>query len=215
AGRAPQEDGDHQHDVRDERHLRREETGVVGDEGDQQRADEAAADGTEAADDDDDERQHHDLAAHVRHERLLVQAPHDAAEARQRGAGREDAHEQAADAVAQRLDHLAVLDAGADQEADLRAVQGEEHRGEHDDADDDREQPVFLDGRLAQEHGAAQRGRQRQGDLLGAPDHVDELFGHDHAAHRDQDLFQMLAVDGHDDDALERPAEQRRHDHRE
>ena len=49
--------------------------------------------------------------------------------------------------------------------------------GEHHQADHHRQQPVFLDRGVAEEDGAAQAGRQRQGDLVGAPDHVDQLFG--------------------------------------
>ena len=47
-----------------------------------------------------------------------VEAPHHAAEAGQRRAGHEHADEQPADVIAERLDHLAVLDAGADEQPD-------------------------------------------------------------------------------------------------
>ena len=43
------------------------------------------------------------------------------------GARHEHADEQPADAIAERLDHLAVLDAGADQKADPGAVENQQH----------------------------------------------------------------------------------------
>src|SRR5438477_128546 len=86
--------------------------------------------------------------------------------ASQRRADDEHADEQAADAIAQRLDHLAVLDPGTDQEADSGAIEGGGQRREHDQADDDGEQPVLLDRDLADQEGAAQRGRPRQRDLV-------------------------------------------------
>ena len=64
-----------------------------------------------AADDDDDEDEDHDVAADGRRQRLPVERPHDAAETRERGSHDEDADEEAADPVAQRLDHLGILDA--------------------------------------------------------------------------------------------------------
>ena len=56
----------------------------------------------------------------------------------------------------------------------------------------------------------AQRRRQRHRLLVAAPEHVDQLLGDDQAAGGDQDLLQVLAVDRHDDDALEGPAEHAR-----
>ena len=51
------------------------------------------------------------------------------------------------------------------------------------------------------------------GIMLRAPDHVDQLLGDDHAAHGDEDLLQVLAVDRPDHHALEEPAERARRDH--
>ena len=131
----------------------------------------------------------------------------------QRRAGDEDADEEPPDAIAERLDHLAVLDAGADQQADLGAIQHEEHGDEDDQPDGHGEQAVFLDGHVAEQEDAAKRRRQRQRDLVGAPDDVDHLLGDDHAAHGDEDLLEMLAVHRHDDDALEGPAERAGDEH--
>src|ERR1035438_3683993 len=58
--RAPEQDRDHEADVREHRHRRREKAGVVRHQADQQRADEAARRRAEAADDDDDEDEHVD-----------------------------------------------------------------------------------------------------------------------------------------------------------
>src|SRR5258706_281235 len=54
--------------------------------------------------------------------------------------------------------------------------------------------------------------RQRQ--EVRHPQDVDELLGDDHAAGRDQDLLQVLAVDRLDDDALEEKPEQAGDQHR-
>jgi len=53
--RPPQQDGNHQGDVGEQRHLGCQEAGVVGHQAHQQRADESARGGAEATDDDDDE----------------------------------------------------------------------------------------------------------------------------------------------------------------
>ena len=58
-------------------------------------------------------------------------------DARQPGAEGEHQHEHALDAHAGRRQHVAVIDAGADQHADPRAVQDQPHG----DADHDRRRP--------------------------------------------------------------------------
>src|SRR6478736_6335831 len=120
--RPPHQHRDHQADAREHRQLGRDEADVVGDQADQERADQAAERRAEAADDDDDEEHDVDLTADLRRHDLLVHSPQAPAEAGERGAGREDGDEEAPDAVAEALDHLAVLDAGADQQADLGPV---------------------------------------------------------------------------------------------
>src|SRR5436305_3681371 len=112
--RPPHQHRDHQPDAREHRQLRRDEADVVGHKADEQRADEAADRRAEAADDDDDEEQHVDLAADLRHDDLLVHSPEAPAEAGECRAGGEHRDEETADAVAEALDHLAVLHAGAD-----------------------------------------------------------------------------------------------------
>ena len=97
----------------------------------------------------------------IRRERLAVERPHHAAEAGQRRAGHEHADEQPADAVAERLDHLAVLHAGADQQADLGAVEDEQHAAEHDEPDHDGDHAVLLDRRC-------RRGRTSRAALVGS-----------------------------------------------
>ena len=56
-------------------------------------------------------------------------------------------------------------------------------RREDDEADDHRDQPVALDGDVAEHQRAAERGRQRQrGDLQTGPEHRDdELLGDNQA----------------------------------
>ena len=87
---------------------------------------------------------------------FLIDGPHDAADAGERGAGDEHADEQPADAIAQRLHHFAVLDAGAHQQADARAVQHQVQRREDREAERHRHQPVHLDRRAADDEAAAQ-----------------------------------------------------------
>ena len=115
--------------------------------------------------------------------------------------------------IAERLDHFTVLDAGADQKTDPGAVENEQHGGEDHEPDDDRDQPVAFDRDVAEDQRAAECRRQRQRDLHRSIHRDDELFGDDQAADGDQDLFQMLAVDRHDDDALERVTEDGSHRH--
>src|SRR6478735_8381018 len=99
--RPPHQHRDHQADAREHRQLRGNEADVVGDQADQEGADQAAKRRAEAADDDDDEEQHVDLAADLRRDDLLVHSPQAPAESGQCRAGREHGDEQAADAVAE------------------------------------------------------------------------------------------------------------------
>ena len=103
--------------------------------------------------------------------------------------------EEAADAVAERLDHLGILDARPDQQADAGAVEQQLHADEDHEADDDRDDAVALHDDVAEHEGAAQGLRQRDRDRRGAPDRVDRLLGDDQAAHGDEDLLQVAAID--------------------
>jgi hypothetical protein len=75
------------------------------------------------------------------------------------------------------------------------------------------EDPVFLHGRIAQQPGALHGFGQRQRNLLRAPDDLDQLLADDHAAHGDENLLEVLAVDGPHDEALEGQAQGARHQH--
>src|SRR6202034_3571961 len=97
--------------------------------------------------------------------------------------------------IAERLDHFAILDSGADQKSDPGAAEHEQHGREDYEADDHRDQPVAFDGDVAEYERASERRRQRQCDLYGSKKSDDKLFGDDQAPDRDQDLFEMLAVD--------------------
>jgi hypothetical protein len=87
-------------------------------------------------------------------------------------------------------------------------------RREHQQADGRGQHAVLLDRRIAEQEGAAQRIGQRQGDLQRAPDDLDDLLADDHAAHRDEDLLEVQAVDRAHDHALEGPAHRAGHRHR-
>jgi hypothetical protein len=76
-------------------------------------------------------------------------------------------------------------------------------RREDQQADAHGQHAVLLDRCLAHQEGAAQRIGQRQRDLQRAPDDLDDLLADDHAAHRDEDLLQVQAVDRPHDQALE------------
>ena len=64
---------------------------------------------------------------------------------------------QPPDAIAERFHHLAVFHAGADQQPDLGPVQHQLNAGEHDQADQHRQQAVFRDRDVADDERAAQR----------------------------------------------------------
>src|SRR6516165_1359421 len=144
AARPPQQDQRHQQNVGAERELRRQETGVVGSQADQNRADEAAADRTEPADDQNDEHQDGHAVADLAVHHGLILRPHHPAGAGERGAGHEHADEHPADVVAERLDHLAILDAGAHHKAKPRAGEEQMHSKCDRKPDEQREQPVGL-----------------------------------------------------------------------
>jgi hypothetical protein len=117
------------------------------------RTDERAQRGrAQAADDDHDEDQHVDLRTHLRNQVLLEQTPHHAAQAGERAADHEHTDEQLADAVAERLHHLAVLHAGAHQQADLGAAQRPDHAAANTEAPTSTaSRRYLLDRRVAQD----------------------------------------------------------------
>ena len=145
---------------------------------------------------------------------MLVQAPHHPAQAGQGRAHHKHAHKQAADAVPQRLDHLAVLHAGANQQTHLGARQRPGQHAKHQRAHGHGDQAVFFDTGFAQQQRTAQALGHGQGHLLRAPDDFDQLFANDHAAHGDQNLLEVLAIHGPHDEALKRQTHSTRYGHR-
>ena len=107
---------------------------------DQDRADETAADRAEAADDQNDEHQDGHAVADLAVDHGLILRPHHPADAGKRGPGHEHADEHPADVIAQRLDHLAILDAGAHHEAEPRAGEEQMHGERYRKPDEEREQ---------------------------------------------------------------------------
>ena len=158
--------------------------------------------------------EHQQFAAHRGVDLLAIERPQHAADPGERRAGHEHADEQPVDAVAERLDHFAVLDPGADQQADLGAVEHQHQADEDDEADQRRDDAVFLDRRVAEQERAAEARRRRERDHVGAEQGVEQLLGDDRAADRHQDLLQMLAVDRHDHQPLEHEAERAADDDR-
>ena len=176
------------------------------------RADEAAADRAQPADDDDDEHQHHDLAADARRSASPGRAPTSRRRGRpapspprtrRRTGGGCDSRAPRPSRCSRRrrgsagrswcgssTSNMATNTASPTTTASMR------YFSIADVAEDE--------SRRASAVGSVHRL------LLGAPDHVDQLLGDDQAAHGDQDLLEVLAVDRPDDDALEGPAEQRR-----
>ncbi len=100
----------------------------------------------------------------------LVARPHRPASGGERRTGHEDGDEQPVDAEAERLDHLPVLDPGADQQPDARAVQHQMQRDENQSAEDEGEDAVDLDGDVADDQRTLQQGRARDADRRAAPD---------------------------------------------
>ena len=151
--------------------------------------------------------EHQQFAAHRGLHLAAIERPQHAAEPRQRRARHEHADEQPVDAIAQRLDHLAVLDARADQEPDPGAVEHDHLREKDDQADDERDDAVFLDRGVA-EHERAAEGRGRSDrNLLRAEQRIKQLLGDDRAADRHQDLLEVLSIDGNDQHTFEDIAE--------
>jgi hypothetical protein len=79
--------------------------------------------------------------------------------------------------------------------------------------DQHRHDAVALHRGIAQQQRTPQRFGQGQGNLLRPPDDLDHLLADDHAAHGDEDLLQVHAVDRADDEALEHQAQRTRHRH--
>ena len=104
---------------------------------------EPPTDPVRAADDDDDEAQNEELAADPRMRLAAVERHHRPAQTSKRGAGHEHGHEQPVDAIAERLDHLAILDAGANEQADPGAVEDQHFADEHRKPDQRRQNPIF------------------------------------------------------------------------
>src|SRR5271168_3689995 len=123
----PQQDQRHQQDIRSQRHFRRQEADIVGGQSDENGADETSADRAKPADDQDDEHENGHAVADLARDNGLVLSPHHPAHAGERGAGHEHADEHAADVIAQRLDHLAILDAGANHQSEAGAGEKEMH----------------------------------------------------------------------------------------
>ena len=144
---------------------------------------------------------------------MLVQAPHHATQTGQCATHHKHADKQAFDAVAQRFHHLAVLHTGANQQANFGAGERPCQERKHCQAHHHRQQAVFFNGGIAQEHRTAHGFGQGQRQLRGAPNHFDELFANDHAAHGDQNLFQMLTIDRAHDVALKGKSHSARHQH--
>jgi hypothetical protein len=191
----PWENDHHGGDGGAERQGWGEKADIVGDQPDQDGADEAAGDGAQAADDHHDE----DEDGHVSTDRggddLLIHRPHRAADAGECRPHHEHADEQTADAKAQSLDHFPVFHAGPHEQTDAGAVEHKGHSDPHDKAENHGHDAVFLDRGTAHEEAAAQRHRAGDFQLLRAPCHHHELFGDDQATDGDQDLLEMRAVD--------------------
>ena len=123
-------------------------------------------------------------------------------------AGDEDADEQAPDAVAERLDHLAVLHAGADQQADLGA--GERPAAARRRRRARRRPRSGGTSRPPRRRSGASRAAPRAAAAGSAPGPRSTLISSSPmiiAAHGDQDLLQVLAVDRPHDEALEGQAD--------
>ena len=84
---------------------------------------------------------------------------------------------------------------------------------EDHEPDGDRDDAEALHDDVAEHEGAAQGLRQRDRDRRGAPDRVDRLLGDDQAAHGDEDLLQVAAIDRADDHPLEDRTDNARHRH--
>ena len=102
--------------------------------------------------------QHQDVpfgAGIEREERAADHAGHAGEERRER----RDQHEQAVDVDAGRVDHLAVVDAGAHDRADLRLVVEQPERERRERAEQDQREAVFRIVEVARQHDRAAQSR--------------------------------------------------------
>src|SRR5271163_1890118 len=143
--RLPQQDQRHEQNVRSQRQLWREEADIVARQSHQNGAYEAAANRTEPADDENDEHEDGHAVADLTADYGLVLRPHHAAHTGERRAGHEHADEYAPDVIAERLDHLAILDARAHHQSEAGARQKKMHRQRDRKTDAQREQPIGFD----------------------------------------------------------------------
>jgi hypothetical protein len=104
---------------------------------------------------------------------------------------------------AERVDHLAVLDARGDRKPDFGAVENQHPTQENREAYHRRQHGILLDRRPAKDERGLEGLRNVERNLRGADHRTEQLFGDDHAADGHQDLLQMPAVDRLDDQALE------------
>ena len=108
---------------------------------DDQRRDEGAGDRAQPADDDDDQREQQHVVADAGRD-LLDRPADDAGEGGERGPREQHRQRHEVDVVAERRDHRAVFDGGAQDRAELRALEDEVRRDRDHDADDDHCEPV-------------------------------------------------------------------------
>src|SRR5262249_21909693 len=133
------------------------------------------------ADNDEVETQIRRLARHLQR----------AAEPGEEGAEREDHGEQHGLVDAERAHHLAVLRGGADQPSEAGLRQHEIEQQQHDRADDDQEQVVARKVAPEDFDRAAQAGRARPEQVLGAPDPLRGVVDDEHQREGGEQLEQL------------------------
>ena len=173
-------------------------------EADQQRADRRARDRADAAEHDHHEREDQHLVAHAGIDGR-ERRDHDAAERRERDAGREHQPVDALGADAERARHVAVLGRGAHDHADAGLRDDEEHHGRDREAEQaDREAIVLVGEIIGELERAAQEFRRRDRMHVLAEQDLAHLVEHEDQAVAEQHLRQMIAaVEPLDEQAFE------------
>ena len=181
---------------------------------DEQRAQQRAAHRADAADDDDHQGQDQDRVAHAGLHRQ-DRPRHQAGEAGQPGAEREDQAVQRLDVDAERRHHRRVGGAGADQHADAGPVDQPVEADRDREADDDDREAVGGVGVAEQVDGAGEPLRRGHVDRRRAPDHPDQLVEEQDQAEGRQHLVEVVtAVEPLQRHLLDDEAEQRGGRHR-
>jgi hypothetical protein len=207
AGRAEQQQDRHRPEQHEVGELRQQPTAIGVKEPDDDAAENRALEAAQAADDHHHQCQHQNVPFRARVQREERTAD-DAGDAGEERGERRDEDEQPVDIDADRIDDLAIVDAGAHHRADLRLLveQPQRQRGECAEQDEREAQARIVDV-ARQDDRAAQIGRGRNLEIVAAPDRQAHLADDESHTHGQQHLGQVIAADRPDQEAVDEIAQ--------